>query len=87
MELTALPNIGKVISGKLHKIGIKTAEEFLSRDPYQVFDELLKKDKTLCRCALASIVGAHKGIKWNLVMKEAVAKFDKAHPRYKWGKC
>lgn len=39
------------------KIGITTPEEFLQRDPYEVFHELKTKvDHTLCRCALASIV-------------------------------
>lgn len=86
-ELTTLPNIGKVIAGKLETIGIRTAEDFLVQDPYNVFEKLLKKDPTLCRCALSSVVGAHRGIKWNLVMKEAVAEFEKTHPGYKWGKC
>lgn len=87
MELTSLPNIGKVIAGKLQKAGIMTAENFLAKDPYDVFEKLLKKDPTLCRCALASIIGAHKGIKWNLVMKEAVSVFEKRHPNHKWVKC
>jgi hypothetical protein len=87
-DLITLPNIGKVNSTRLHKIGIKTAEDFLVCDPYEIFDELLiKVDPTLCRCALASIVGAHCGIKWNLIMKEAVAKFEKNHPDHKWVNC
>lgn len=60
-ELTTLINIGPVISKKLQKIGINTAEEFLKRDPYQVFEELLiRVDPTLCRCALGSIIGVQK---------------------------
>ena len=87
-DLTSLPNIGKVIAGKLQKLGIKTAEDFLARDPYQVFDELLENaDPTLCRCVLASIVGAHRGKKWNLEMKKVVAEFEKMHPNHRWGKC
>ena len=87
-DLTTLPNIGKVIAGKLQKIGIHSAEEFLARDPYEVFDTLLTKvDPTLCRCALASIIGAHKKAKWNLVMKEAVATFEKNHPNHTWINC
>lgn len=87
-KVSTLPNIGKVIEGKLNKIGIDSAEEFLLRDPYVVFEELLRNvDPTLCRCALASIVGASKKEKWHLVMKEAVKNFEEKHPKYKWGPC
>jgi hypothetical protein len=86
--LITLINIGPVISKKLQKIGINSAEEFLSRDPYQVFDELLVRvDPTLCRCALGSIIGAKEGIKWNIAMKTAVPKFEKEHPGHKWVNC
>lgn len=87
-DLTTLPNVGKVIAGKLEKIGIRSKEDFLERDPYEVFDELLKKvDPTLCRCALSSIIGAHRKTKWNLVMKEAVTTFEKNHPDHEWVNC
>ena len=42
-SLESLPNIGKIIAGKLRKVGINTKEEFLAKDPYEVFDELLEK--------------------------------------------
>ncbi len=87
-SLELLPNIGKIIAGKLQKIGVKNAEDFLARDPYEVFAELLKKvDPTLCRCALASIVGAKKGVKWHKVTRVAAAEFLKRNPKHKWGKC
>ena len=82
--LTALPNIGKVTAAKLREISIGTAEEFLARDPYEVFAALLEKDPTLCRCALSGIVGAHRGLKWNLVMEEAVAEFSRRRPSHNW---
>lgn len=72
--LETLQNIGKVSVEKLIKIGILTAEDFLARDPYQVFDELLEKvDHSLCRCALASIVGAKLGKPWHKITKETAA--------------
>ena len=87
-EITTLINIGPVIAKKLQKIGINSAEEFLKRDPYQVFEELLVRvDPTLCRCALGSIIGAKEGIKWNIAMKVAVPKFEKEHPNHKWVSC
>ncbi|MDD4179447.1 MAG: helix-hairpin-helix domain-containing protein [Candidatus Margulisbacteria bacterium] len=87
-SLESLPNIGKVIAGKLRQIGIETKSDFLKRDPFKVFDILLKKcDPTLCRCALASIVGASVGSPWHEITKESAKEFAKRHPRHKWGKC
>ena len=54
-SLRSLANIGAVTEKKLNRIGILSADDFLRRDPYQVFAELRQKvDPTLCRCALAS---------------------------------
>ena len=84
--LTKLPNIWPVIADYLIKIWIATPEEFLAKDPYEIFFELKKMDPTLCRCALSSIIGASKGEKWNLVRKEAVETFEKKYPKEEW-KC
>ena len=87
-SLTSLPNIGNVISKKLEKIGIMSVEDFVERDPYEVFDELLiKVDPTLCRCALASIVGAHLGVPWHKITKESAKHYEKTRPKHKWGIC
>ena len=87
-KLTDLPNIGKTTAAKLEKIGIKTAEDFLKRDPYDVFDELRTKvDPTLCRCALAGIVGAKTGEPWHKITKKTAAEYEKRHARHKWGPC
>ncbi len=86
-ELTSLPNIGGVTAAQLRKIGITTRSQFLERDPYEIFAELLREvDPTLCRSALAGIVGARKGVRWNLVSKECVEEYKKRHPRHVWGK-
>ena len=86
--LTSLPNIGPTTAAKLARIGITTKEEFLRRDPYKLFDELRKKvDPTLCRCALAGIVGAKKGVRWHTVTKATAKEYEKRHPRHVWGKC
>ena len=87
-SLRSLPNIGPTTSAKLVQIGITTRKEFLRRDPYKVFDELRRKvDPTLCRCALAGIVGAKKGVHWHTVTKESAKEYEKKHPRHVWGKC
>ena len=85
--LTSLPNIGRVTADQLQKIGIATKQQFLERDPYEIFDELLKKvDPTLCQSALAGIIGASKGVRWHLVSKESAREFVKRYPRHVWGK-
>ncbi|MCJ7587916.1 MAG: helix-hairpin-helix domain-containing protein [Candidatus Aminicenantes bacterium] len=83
-----LPNIGKDTAAKLEKIGITTAEEFLARDPYLIFEKLRKKvDPTLCRCALAGIVGAKRGVRWHTITKQTAREYEKRHPRHRWGPC
>ncbi len=87
-SLISLPNIGPTTAAKLARIGIMTKKDFLRRDPYKVFDELRKKvDPTLCRCALAGIVGAKKGVRWHTVTKESAKEYERKHPRHVWGKC
>jgi hypothetical protein len=87
-RLETLTNIGKTTSAKLKKIGILTREDFLKRDPYQVFDELLEKvDPTLCRCALASIVGAKLGKPWYEITRQTAVRYQRRRPGHRWGKC
>ena len=87
-SLESLPNIGKTTAVKLRQIGITSKKEFLKRDPYEVFEELRAKvDPTLCRCALAGIVGAKKGVPWHKITKSSAKEYDKRHPRHIWGKC
>lgn len=84
-QLTELINIGPTTAKKLEKIGIKTAAEFLNRDPYQVFEELLLKvDSTLCKSFLSGLVGAKQGVPWHTVSQQAVQEFEKKHPGYEW---
>lgn len=53
----------------------------MAQDPYEVFHQLKTKvDSHLCRCALASIVGAHKGKKRNLIREEAVKTYEQRYP-------
>lgn len=89
MKLTKLTNIGKLTAQKLEKMGIHTAEEFLARDPYEVFEELrLKFDPNMCRCALSAIVGAHLDVPWPEIHKSSAKEFEKRFPNHKWkNKC
>jgi hypothetical protein len=87
-KLTELPNIGRVSAAKLERIGIGTAADFLKRDPYDVFDELRARvDPTLCRCALACLVGARTGKPWHRITKRTAAEYERRHPAHRWGPC
>jgi len=85
--LQSLPNIGKVLSKQLRSVGIETKQQFLALDPYEVFDLLLAKDPTCCRCVLAAVVGAAQGVKWHEVTKEAARNYQKLHPTHHWSSC
>ncbi len=81
-ELTSLINIGKNTASRLRQIGIYTADDFLVRDPYEVFEELkVKVDGTLCKCALAGIVGAKVGVPWHKIVKEASEEYKKRYSK------
>ena len=83
--LTDLPNIGPKIAIKLNRIGIENKDAFLARDPYDVYTELLEHvDPTLCRCLLASLVGAARGKKWHMITKQAAAEYQKRRPEHTW---
>ena len=83
--LLSLPNIGNAFVEKLNRIGITSKREFLARDPYDVYEEMLEKvDPSLCRCALATLVGAKKGVRWHTVTKQAAKEYQKRHPEHQW---
>ena len=87
-SLRQLANIGPVTAKKLNQVGIFSREEFLAHDPYEVFAALQEKvDPTLCRCALASIVGAKLGLPWHQITKASAREYEKRHPGHVWGKC
>lgn len=84
-ELRTLINIGPRTEKVLRRVGIKTAEDLLSQDPYEVIEKILKIEKPLhCKFILASIAGAHVGLPWHKVFKQTTSEFEKRHPGFKW---
>lgn len=83
--VSTLPNIGPATTKKLNQIGIITADDFLCRNPYEVFMELLTNvDPTLCRCALAALIGAKAGLPWHKITKQAAKEFERLYPKHRW---
>jgi len=86
-RLTDLPNINLKTASHLSKVGIRTADDLLSGDPYQIFDLMLKKvDPELSRQDLSNVVGAYKGCNWNNVSGEAVREYRMRYPKHVWKK-
>ncbi len=86
-RLTDLPNINFRTASSLSKAGIRTADDLLNGDPYQIFDVMLKKvDPELGRQDLANIVGAYKGCRATNVSNEALREFRIRHPHHVWKK-
>lgn len=86
--LTSLRNIGPTTARKLEQMGVRSAEDFLARDPYELFHTLKRKvDPTLCRCALAGLVGAKVNAPWHKVTKKSAQEYEKRYPGTNWGPC
>jgi hypothetical protein len=81
MNLTSLVNIGKSMETRLNGLGIHTAEEFLARDPEDLYFLLEKSEPNLHLAVLACFVGAHTGTSWHYIYKEVKADFLRRHPR------
>ena len=84
-RLTDLPNINPRVASRLKRIGIRTPDDFLNRDPYQVFDVIdsrLKKD--LSKKDLAMLVGAQKGCSWSSVLHEVTQEYRLRKPGHIW---
>lgn len=73
MKVTKLTNIGPGLERLLFELDIQTAEDFLTRDPEQLYLELEKHHPGLHLAVLASFIGAHTGTPW-YVIYESVKK-------------
>ena len=82
MKLTSLTNIGDSLEARLNTLGIHTAEEFLARDPEELYLLLEKDEPHLHLAVLACFVGAHTGTSWHYIYKEIKADFVRRHPKH-----
>jgi len=75
-----LLNIWKVTAIQLEKIWITQIEDFISKNPYEIFHELKTKvDPTLCKSCLAWIVWAKLNIKRNEAIKFSTKEYKKIY--------
>jgi hypothetical protein len=85
-DVEGLLNIGPGCANYLKQISIYNKEDFLKKDPFDIFDELLKINPTLGKPFLASLVGAKENIPWFLILDDVAKKYEKSHPHHQWVK-
>lgn len=85
-DLRELINIGPGVEKQLYLVGIKTKDEFLKYEPFEIFNKMLKINPTLPKPMLASLVGAKENVLWYLIIKDVVDDFEKKYPSHKWTK-
>ena len=78
-ELTRLPNISKVIEGKLMEVGISTAQELCELGSKEAFLRLRMKDPTACLSMLCALEGAVQGVRWHHLPDEVKAELKVYH--------
>ncbi|MDP8219787.1 MAG: TfoX/Sxy family protein [Candidatus Stygibacter frigidus] len=78
MKLINLPNIGKILEGRLFEVGIDTVEELFALGSKKAFMKLVTKDSEACISMIYSLEGAIQGIRWHdldPIKREELKKF------------
>lgn len=73
-ELSALPNISKVIEEKLNAVGISSMEQLRQQGSKEAFTKIWLKDHTACINMLMAIEGAIEGVRWHHISEEKKAE-------------
>ncbi|MBW6431605.1 TfoX/Sxy family protein [Patescibacteria group bacterium] len=83
-DLQKLLNIGPGVERHLKEIGIKSKNDFISQEPFDIFDKMLKVNPVLPKPMLASLVGAKENVPWYLIYDEVISEYEKSHPNHVW---
>lgn len=85
-ELAALPNLGPFSAKLLHAVRVASAEDFMSRDPHELYDLTVEYSVSpVNRLMLKAIVAAQAGVHWQEVAlgKDGRAVLPANHPLVK----
>jgi len=82
-ELSKLPNISKVVEGKLNEVGINTQEQFMNIGSRQAFLNIKKNDSGACVNMLCALEGAIQGIRWHSLPDEVKLQLKEFHKSLK----
>ncbi len=64
-DFTKLPNIGKVLSDRLHQAGIEDLPTLRTLGPKEAFLRIRRVEPGSCLNSLYAIAGALEGIRWH----------------------
>ncbi len=67
--ISSLTSLGPKSEAMLAEIGINTADEFLARDPYEVYADLHRAGMQIGLNGMYAFISAHEGISWLEVAK------------------
>jgi len=70
MELTTLPNIGKVVAERLKLAGIPDAETLRALGSREAFLRIRATGEPGCLSMLCGLEGAVRGVRWHLLPNE-----------------
>ena len=76
-DLSKLPNIGKILSDKLHRIGLNNYDDLVAMGSIEAVLRIGQKDKSACYNMLFAIEGAIRGVRWHSMLKEDRAQLKK----------
>ena len=82
-ELSMLPNISKVVEGKLNEVGITTQKQLKEIGSKQAFLSLRKNDSGACLNMLCALEGAIEGISWHYLSDEVKQELKEFHKSFK----
>ena len=74
IQLSKMPNIGKVLSEKLVQVGIDTPEKLKATGSENAFIRLKTVDSGACLSMLCALEGAIQDIRWHNLNKERKAE-------------
>ena len=70
VELSQLPNIGKIVEEQLNQVGIVTEEDLRSEGAEQAWLKIQENDESACMHRLLALEGAIQGVKKTLLPEE-----------------
>ena len=74
MQLSKMPNIGKVLTEKLVQVGIDTPEKLKAAGSENAFIRLKTVDSGACLSMLCALEGAIQDIRWHNLDEERKAE-------------
>jgi len=82
-ELTALPNLGKVLKAQLTEAGITTSEELLKSGSREAWLRIFAFDSSACYNRLLALEGAIRGVRYHLLPQEVKAELKEFYALHK----